>query len=119
MHLRHETESAVPWSTLGAYRPKAGDRIGWSMDCIWGNAQGNTFVFKAVALGDMFNYGNTASWGGAAFTAGPAKPKPQVKPTQPVKASGKKFAFSYTLPAAGKVSAAVYDAQGRMVRTLF
>jgi len=59
-------EAKIPWSLLSKeIKPKPGDRIRWTMDTIWGTANSDGCMFKAVALGDELNYQKTNFWGWA------------------------------------------------------
>jgi len=59
-------EAKIPWSLLSKeIKPKPGDKIRWTMDTIWGTANSDGCMFKAVALGDELNYQKTNYWGWA------------------------------------------------------
>ncbi len=62
----YNVEAKIPWKTLSKdIRPKPGDKIRWTMDTIWGTANSDGCMFKAVALGDELNYQKTDFWGWA------------------------------------------------------
>jgi hypothetical protein len=59
-------EAKIPWSLLSKeIKPKPGEKIRWTMDTIWGTANSDGCMFKAVALGDELNYQKTNFWGWA------------------------------------------------------
>jgi len=117
-------EAKVPWETLWkGFKPKSGERIGWTMDVIFSDSTGQRPVFKAVALGGSGNFQGTNAWstaGAVFFPKGSLvrqlPPPPWERTTETAKAAG--FPIEYTLPGDASVSIAIYNLQGTMIRTL-
>ncbi len=112
-------EYRIPWSVLRAPRPlTAGDSVQMQWQCHWGNDLGNAVRcgmtdVRNAASGDL-GYMGPGSWGAAIFEkTGNLK---RVEKTSAGRAVGH-IPVSFKLEKAGKVSLAICDAQGNLVRT--
>ena len=112
-------EYRIPWSVLRAPRPlTAGDSVQIQFQCHWGNDLGNAVRCGMTDLrnadsGDL-GYMGPGSWGLATFEkAGNLK---LAEKTSAGRAVGH-IPISFKLEKAGKVSLAICDAQGNLIRT--
>ena len=108
----------VPWSTVQSGRfPHAGDNVQCTLAGIWNNG------LRAYAMGSISSYRGMNDWGIAHFLPEGNQKLVFVALPQPVAVETPIDAGQYKAvvqaPAKGLLSAAVYDAQGHMVRTLF
>ncbi|MFP4056820.1 MAG: hypothetical protein ACLF0G_08120 [Candidatus Brocadiia bacterium] len=115
-------EARVPWERLHAAKspPKANDRLALVVQPLWSDASGwkQVCTFNDVVREAGFSFQGTAMWGQAVFSptghlAREERPRTVQEALQPL---------ALGLPAtdreAASVSAAVFDADGRLVRTL-
>ncbi|HEY3397593.1 MAG TPA: FlgD immunoglobulin-like domain containing protein [Armatimonadota bacterium] len=111
-------ELRVPWSVVksGNY-PRAGQSVSWTMSGLWSNG------LRAFGMGSISSYRSLADWGQAHFLATGRPPLVYRALRQPVAVEMpiNVGAYQATLPApaAGLLSAGVYDSAGRLVRALF
>ena len=115
-------EARIPWERLNAAEgpPKAGDHIALVVQPQWSDASGwkQVCTFNDVARHAGFSFQGTGMWGRAFFSpkghlARAEKPKTTQQALRPL-------TLRVPLPdrKARSVSMAVYDARGRLVRTL-
>ncbi len=112
-------EYRIPWAVLRAPRPlTAGDKVQMQWQLLWGNDQGTAVRcgmtdVRNAASGDL-SYMGPACWGTAIFEkSGHLK---QIEKTAIGRAEGH-IPVSFTLEKAGKVSLAICNAEGKLVRT--
>ncbi len=112
-------EYRIPWDTLNvtAVHPVAGDVVTATLQFLWGDGSG--LVFKGCAYDLMnqpgFPWQDSACWGKLIFADRNRIPRawvdPFLKPAPPAP-----LPFTYTLPAAGEATVALYDKDNRIVR---
>ncbi len=110
-------EARVPWSILKSGNcPKAGDSIAMTLAAIWKNG------LRAYGMGSISSFRGMNDWGKTFFLdKGFQKlvfvdlPQPQEKAS----AAEIKCKTSIQVPRKGLLSAGVYSADGRLLRTLF
>lgn len=112
-------EYRIPWKVLRAPRPlRAGDEVQAQFQVHWGNDMGTSVRvgmtdLRKAASGDL-GYMGPGSWGKAVIEkAGNLK---RTEKAAAGRAAGH-VPVSFTLEKAGKVSLAICDSQGRLVRT--
>ncbi|MBM4084097.1 MAG: hypothetical protein FJ272_04845, partial [Planctomycetes bacterium] len=115
-------EARIPWERLNAATnpPKAGDRLALVLQPLWSDSSGSKQVltFNEVIRAAGFSFQNVGMWGQAIFVE-----KGQLLPAErPSTPAEQLQPLSLALPVpdseAKSLSAAVYDAQGDLVRTL-
>ncbi len=115
-------EARIPWERLNAAQnpPKAGDAVALVVQPLWGDASGwkQTCTFNDVVRRAGFSFQDAGMWGKALFSAKghlarAEKPKSVEQALRPL-------SLRVPLPdrKARSVSMAVFDADGRLVRTL-
>jgi len=115
-------EGRIPWERLNAVTnpPKAGDRLALVLQPLWSDSSGwkHVLTFNEVIRAAGFSFQNVGMWGQAIFVE-----KGQLLPAERASTPAEQLEpLSLSLPVpdpeAKSVSAAVYDAQGQLVRTL-
>ena len=115
-------EARVPWTLLnaGGPPPKARDRVGLVVQPLWGDGSGwkHVCTFNDVIREVGFSFQGATMWGQALFSA-----KGNLKPTETpgtVQEALTPLSLDLPLPDAGakSLSAAVFSAEGQLVRTL-
>jgi hypothetical protein len=115
-------EACIPWERLNAKKgpPKANDRIALVFQPLWSDSTGwrQVCTFNEVIREVGFSFQNPSMWGQAIFL-----PKGHLKPARRPKAPAEE-ALPLTLrlplpdPKAKIVSAAIFNGQGELVRSL-
>jgi len=116
-------EYRIPWATLGAKsHPKAGDVVAGAAQFCWSapdgfkTAGGSAWAYDVMS-GPGFVFQSTACWGKFIFSDQGRIPKEMVEeglpPEKPLP-----LTFAYDLPEESEVSIALFDPEGRAVRTL-
>lgn len=109
-------EVRVPWSTVksGSF-PKAGDGIAWTMAAIWKNG------LRAYGMGSISSFRGIGDWGQASFLPTGKQPLAYLnlrRPLETALAEEAKYKITLEVPEKGLLSAGVYTADGRLLRTL-
>jgi len=115
-------EARVPWARLNASDapPKAGDRVALVVQPLWGDASGwkHVCTFNDVVRQAGFSFQGAAMWGQAIFS--PRGNLPREERGGTVAEALAPLVAPVPVPdaQARSLSAAVYDADGRLVRSL-
>jgi hypothetical protein len=113
-------EARLPWARLnmpGA--PEPGSKRAVTVQFLWGNEKGTKYATSVneLTVGGTFSYQTYRSWGALVFEPAGKLAREREELPRPLEVA-KTLAFTYTLPAARRVSLGVYDATGNLVRTL-
>ncbi|MBI5832690.1 MAG: hypothetical protein HZB16_10335 [Armatimonadetes bacterium] len=114
-------EARIPWSVLkAAAPPKAGSRLAFTLQPLWGDAAGwkQVTTYYEVVRGAGFAFQTASVWGQCLLS-----PTGHLKPTERPRSAGEvaePLRLSLTLPdpRAASVSLGVFGADGALVRTL-
>ncbi len=114
-------EARLPWKRLGMTEPPTpGTKLAFTTQHIWGNDAGthySTSINDVTAPGGGFTYQSCDGWGYLLFEGTGHLARAREEIPQAVEMA-KTLAFTYTVPTASKVSMGIFDADGKLVRTL-
>ena len=110
-------EARIPWSVVkSGNHPKAGDDIACTLTALWRSGQ------RAFGMGSINSFRHMSDWGLAHFLPQGKQPLVyrRLEPPAGVETQGRpvKYTVNVDVPKKGLLSAGVYAADGRLLRTL-